>query len=192
MSEPSGEERVSVYSDMSSECTVECPMCKGSAYLREALYEVPGVGRVLLTSLVCPRCGFRKSDMIPLQVRRRRRIYYRVESAEDLNARVVRSSVASVEIPELGISITPGAAGQFTVTNVEGILHLVKDAAKSAEVLEGERFGFAERVERLIREGGRFTVIIDDPWGISTIEPPEGSGSCKLIVEEVEGASEKS
>lgn len=176
---------VSVFTEESRAIKVECPTCGKEAELREIVYELPSVGRTLLVSLSCPHCGYRKSDIVPLQVRRRRRIYYRVERIEDLNARVVRSSVASIEIPELGISITPGLAGQFTVTNVEGILRLVQDAVKSIEILVGTTSSFTDVIERLIKEGGKFTVIIDDPWGISTVEPPGEGRGCKLLVEEV-------
>lgn len=168
---------------------MECPLCGARAVLREVLYELPSIGRTLLVSVTCPSCGYRRSDIAPLQVRKRRRVYYRVEGPEDLNARVLRSSVAIIEIPELGVSITPGAAGQFTVTNVEGVLRLVQDAAKSIEVLEGGAVNFIAAVEDLISKGGRFTLIIDDPWGISYIESLSGSEGCKLLIEEVEGGA---
>lgn len=179
------ENKVSVFTEESRTANVECPVCGREAELREIVYELPNVGRTLMVSFSCPYCGYRKSDVVPLQVRRRRRIYYRVEGIEDLNARVVRSSVATIEIPELGISITPGLAGQFVITNIEGVLRLVQDAAKSIEVLENTASGFTDFIERLIKEGGKFTMIIDDPWGVSVIEPPRESGGCKLLIEEV-------
>lgn len=175
-----------MYVESSGEVEVECPSCGGKAVLREAVYDLPNVGKAVLASVTCARCGFRRSDMIPLRVRQRRRVYYAVSRVEDLNAKVLRSSVATIEIPELGISITPGAAAQFIVTNVEGVLRLVQDAAKSIEVLEGAPTDFVAFIERLAREGGRFTLIIDDPWGISFVEPPQRVKASKMLLEEVE------
>ncbi|MEM0042512.1 MAG: ZPR1 zinc finger domain-containing protein [Thermofilaceae archaeon] len=179
-------ESVSVYVESSEELEVDCPLCGGKAVLREATYDLPNVGRALLASLTCTRCGYRRADLVPLHTYRRRRIYYTVSDPEDLNARVLRSSVATVEIPELGVSITPGAGAHFIVTNVEGILRLVQDAAKSIEVLGEGSTGFVDTIERLISRGGRFTLIIDDPWGVSFVEPPKEARACKVLLEEVE------
>jgi len=183
-------ERVSVYAQSSEELRVECPVCRSEAVLRESLYELPKVGRALLVSVVCPACGYKRADVVPCEVRKRVRLYYAADSLEDLYARVIRSSVASIEIPELGVSVTPGIAAPMVVTNVEGVLRTIQDAALSIEILEGGAKSFVEELDEVIKRGARFTLIIDDPWGISSIEPPEDSA--KLIVEEVEGAAEVS
>lgn len=175
---------VSTHSEDYREFYSQCPICSSRAVYREAVYELPRVGRALLASLTCPKCGYKRSDVTPLSVRKRVRIYYAAETAEDLNARVFRSSAASIEIPELGVVITPGVAAQMTVANVEGVLQMVLDTVRSLEVLEGRGSEFAKRLKEVIRKGGRLTLIIDDSWGISWIEPPPG-GFC--AEEEVEG-----
>lgn len=180
-------ERVSVYARSSAEFRTECPLCGAEAVVRESVYELPSVGEAVLVSFTCTKCGYRRSDVVPCRVRRHVRIYYAVESPENLYARVVRSSVATIEIPELGVSVTPGAAATMLVTNVEGILRMIQDAARSIQVLEGGAEGFVRRLEEIIEKGGRFTLIIDDPWGLSSIEPPEGACTAKMLVEEVEG-----
>lgn len=180
--------RVSVYAQSSEELRVECPACGSEAVLRESLYELPKVGRAILVSVTCRVCGYKRADIVPCEVKKHVRLYYAVDSPEDLNVRVVRSSVASVEIPELGVSVTPGAAAPMVVTNVEGVLRMIQDATLSIEVLEGGAKSFAEKLEEVIKRGARFTLVIDDPWGISSIEPPKDS--VKMVVEEVEGATE--
>jgi ZPR1 zinc finger protein len=181
----SSSEKVSVYAESSGEFRVKCPVCGSEAIVRESLYELPRVGKAFLVSVVCKVCGYKRSDVVPCKVKKRVRIYYAVDSLEDLDARVVRSAAATVEIPELGVYATPGAAASTVITNVEGILRMIQDAALSIEVLEGGAKGFAERLEEIIGKGGRFTLIIDDPWGLSSIEPPKNSAN--LMVEEVEG-----
>ena len=185
------EEGAAYYAEEVYEFEMECPYCGASMRVREVVYRMPRVGRTLLVSRRCPACGYRRSEVVPLEARGRVRVYYRVDEPRDLYARVVRSNAASIEVPELGASITPGAAAPMVVTNVEGVLHLLLEAVKSLEVM-GEDVGNAEEtLRRLIEEGGRFTLVLDDPLGISNIEPPEGMRrGGKVIVEKVEGALE--
>lgn len=180
-------EKVSVYAESSEEFRVECPVCGSEASMRESVYELPKVGRAILVSIVCKVCGYKRSDVVPCEAKRRVRLYYAADSLEDLNVRVVRSAAATVEIPELGVSVSPGAAASTVITNVEGILRMIQDAALSIEVLEGGAKSFVESLEEVIEKGGRFTLIIDDPWGLSSIEPSKNAA--KLIVEEVEGSA---
>lgn len=181
-------ERAACYAEEEHEFEIECSYCGAMVRVREVVYRLPRVGRTLLVARRCPRCGYRRSEAVPLEARGRVRVYYRVEGVRDLYARVIRSNLASIEVPELGASITPGAAAPMVVTNVEGVLRLFLEAVKSLEVL-GENVGGAERkLKRLAEEGGRFTLVLDDPLGISSVEPPAGvKGGVKVIVERVEG-----
>ncbi|RLE69960.1 MAG: hypothetical protein DRJ43_03065, partial [Thermoprotei archaeon] len=114
------------------------------------------------------------------------------EGLRDLYARIIRSNVASIEIPELGVSISPGAIAPLMITNVEGLLYMVLEAIKSLQVLgEGGSGEALDTVKRLLERGGRFTLILDDPMGLSSIEPPGGVSSGKVIVEVVEGILEE-
>ncbi|MCD6358031.1 MAG: ZPR1 zinc finger domain-containing protein [Thermoproteales archaeon] len=186
-----GEGEAAYYAEEVYEFEMECPYCGAPMQVREVVYRMPRIGRTLLVSKRCPTCGYRRSEVVPLEARGRVRVYYRVEGARDLYARVIRSNVASIEVPELGASITPGAAAPMVVTNIEGILRLFLEAVKSLEVM-GEDVGDAEEeLRRLAEEGGRFTLVLDDPLGISSVEPPKGvRRSGKVIVERVEGALE--
>ncbi|RLE97828.1 MAG: hypothetical protein DRJ57_04150 [Thermoprotei archaeon] len=186
-----GRGEATYYAEKVYEFKIECPYCGASMQVREVVYRMPRVGRTLLVSKRCPACGYRRSEVVPLEARGRVRVYYRVEGPRDLYARVIRSNLTSIEVPELGASITPGAAAPMVVTNIEGILHLFLEAVKSLKVM-GEDVGDAEEeLRRLAEEGGRFTLVLDDPLGISSVEPPEGvRRSGKVIVERVEGALE--
>ncbi|RLE87569.1 MAG: hypothetical protein DRJ96_04035 [Thermoprotei archaeon] len=186
-----GKGEAAYYAEEVYEFEMECPYCGAPMQVREVVYRMPRIGRTLLVSKRCPTCGHRRSEVVPLEARGRVRVYYRVEGPQDLYARVIRSNVASIEVPELGASITPGAAAPMIVTNIEGILRLFLEAVKSLEVM-GEDVGDAEEeLRRLAEEGGRFTLVLDDPLGISSVEPPKGvRRSGKVIVERVEGALE--
>lgn len=183
----SGNSEASVYASEGSNFSIQCAFCGSEAVVQEIVYELPKVGKALLVSVHCAGCGYRRREVVPIEIRKRKRIYYLVESGEDLNAKVVRGNAASIEVPELGISVTPGAAATLTVTNVEGLLRMFQDAAKSIEVLEKKETPFVNQLEDIIKNGGHFTLIIDDPMGISSIEPPSDRCKLKLLIEEVEG-----
>lgn len=185
-------ERVTVYAEGVYEFWAECPFCESSMKIREVVYALPKVGRTLMVARKCSKCGYRHVEVIPLEKKRHIRVYYRAEGLRDLYARIVRSNVASIEIPELGVSISPGAIAPLMITNVEGLLYMVLEAIKSLQVLgEGGSGEALDTVKRLLERGGRFTLILDDPMGLSSIEPPGGVSSGKVIVEVVEGILEE-
>ena len=182
-----GEKRITVYASWESSFIEECPFCGSkSMRVREVEYDLPEIGKVLLVSYKCEKCGYRKSDLVPLARRGRVRAYLRVSCRNDLYAKVVRSGAASVEIVELGAIIEPGIEAPTFITNVEGLLARFKEAIERIEVLEGISASKAkEVVEKLAKGDMPFTLIIDDPWGVSMIIHPRGEG--KVVLEVVEG-----
>ncbi len=66
------------------------------------------------------------------KIKTRFRYQLKVDSAEDLAIRVVRSMSASLEVPELGVRIDPGPACQGFVSNVEGVLNRIEQIVKGA------------------------------------------------------------
>ncbi len=83
---------------------------------------------------LCSGCHYRHTDVISLQEKAPVKYILKVEREEDLNIRVVRSSQCKVEIPELGAEITPGAAADGFISNVEGILNRVEDAVMTSVI----------------------------------------------------------
>jgi len=71
---------------------------------------------------------------------------------------------------------------------VEGIVQKILDVVERAKIL-GEEVDetVVEKIKRAAEEGG-ITLIVDDPWGVSAIEPPEKYDG-KVIIEEVGGES---
>ncbi len=176
----------SVYGRELGSFKMKCPFCGGDMIVKETEYEVPGLGKVILVSRRCTRCGYRKNEVIPLKSEGHKRIYLRVEDKEDFKAKITRSPFARILVPELGLEMTPGIDAEIFVTNVEGVLRLFLDAAERIRAMEGGELSEAEkelrrRVENL--EGG-FTVVIDDREGISSVS---GARQGKVVVEEVDG-----
>ena len=160
----------------------KCPVCGKEGFeLRELPYEVPGFGTMLIISMRCPSCGFKHRDILGLRFGEPTRHEFKVEGPEDLKVRVIRSSSATIRIPELGVTVEPGPMAEAFISNVEGVLERVERVvammARFAETPE-ERARAAEVLARIweAREGRlKFTLIIDDPFGNSLIAPPDKS-----------------
>ncbi len=149
----------------------ECPAC-GHRPLESimAVLEIPMLGEGLETTLKCPVCGFKRADIILTEQSEPVRYTLEVESEEDVDTRVVRSTSGTIRIPELGITIEPGPASESFVSNIEGILMRVRDVLQGLEYEDEEMV--RKRIDRIdeARKGSvRFTVILEDPYGNSAI-----------------------
>ncbi|MEM1533011.1 MAG: ZPR1 zinc finger domain-containing protein [Desulfurococcaceae archaeon] len=151
----------------------ECPMCRSMSKCSEYLYNIPIVGGVILTSCKCSECGFKHVDVRLIEVSEPRKIMLKVTELEDLNSLVIRSSTASIAIPELGVEVTPGPASMGYITTVEGIILDVLDKTKFiCESIQPKPLECGQRIE-LMEKASRgeipITLILIDPEGVSTI-----------------------
>jgi len=154
---------------------IACPVCTGQTLsVRQIPYDIPYFGKVLIIVMQCSRCGFSHRDVLSLEEHEPSRYEVTVEGLADLNIRVVRSSTATVRIPELGVCIEPGPMAEGFISNVEGLLErvvrvvgLLNSEEDPAERAKYERF---LRRLREAREGRtKFTLILEDPLGNSAI-----------------------
>jgi len=157
---------------------LNCPVCgKRTLEFIEAHSEIPFFGKIIMASWKCSNCGYRHSDVFSLEFREPSRYVLKVRRQEDLYAKVVRSSSGTIRIPELGAIIEPGPVAQGFITNVEGVLERIKDAVKSLFILsddenEKRRCGDVLNKLELASQGKLpFTLIIEDPLGVSMIIP---------------------
>jgi zinc finger protein len=166
-----------------------CPVCDHptlKVIVRET--NVPHFGRTLLYSSLCRNCGFRKSWTYPVETRPPRRYTLYVSEPSDLYSRVIKSNTSSIKIPELGFNLESRASSDPYITNVEGVLQRAKSATQTlnswAESQEEK-----EKIEKLLSDIDKaiagelpFTLIVEDPFGISSIEAVNPK---KLRVEEM-------
>ncbi|MDI6655688.1 MAG: ZPR1 zinc finger domain-containing protein, partial [Candidatus Hydrothermarchaeota archaeon] len=105
-----------------------CPACeKLGLDVAFHIHEIPYFGDVMENVISCSSCSYRHADVIILETKEPTRYALKVESEEDMLIRVVRSGSAKIEIPELGIKITPGLNSEGYVSNVEGVLARIED-----------------------------------------------------------------
>lgn len=152
-----------------------CPVC-GKKRMKIILVEseVPYFGKILISSSKCESCGFKFNDVFSVESKEPLEYRIRVTEEEDLMVRVIKSSSATVIIPELGLKIEPGPLSQGYVSNVEGVLRKVEEVFKGQyNVLKGKKKekmkGLIEKLERMIEGLEEFSLIIKDPLGNSAI-----------------------
>jgi zinc finger protein len=126
---------------------------------------------ILEVVMSCGECGHRSVDVFPIVEQEPSRQELHVNKKSDLKIRVIKSSKARIEIPELGIEINPGKASQGYITNVEGILDRVEGIL--LDMVKWKKKGAKKMLERIkaIREelSESFTLVVEDPSGCSVI-----------------------
>lgn len=149
-----------------------CPAC-GSENLDMSAYtyEIPHFGEVIIEVRKCSNCGYRKSDVSTLKQGGDVKIIFPVKNQEDLNALVIKSSTATIEIPELGVEIFPGPAAQGYITTIEGLLERILENTPSECFEENNSCNeFVKKVKKAMNGEISFTIILTDPHGKSTIK----------------------
>lgn len=162
--------------DQLTEMIINCPACfvegKAKSIMKEL--DIPHFGKVLETSIQCPVCGFKHSDVIALEQNDPAKYVLEINK-NTLTVRVVRSQSATVSIPEVGVKVEPGPKSEGYVTNVEGMLNRFEDAVKKAlNLFEDEQSQINAKnalaqIQELKKGNGTATLIIQDPFGQSKI-----------------------
>ena len=159
-----------------TEMIIKCPACSVEGVAKSIMkeLEIPHFGKVLETTIQCPKCGFRHSDVIALEQNDPAKYIIDI-NRNNLSVRVVRSQSATVTIPELGVKVEPGPKSEGYVTNIEGILTRFEDAViKALNLFEDEESQKNARntlinIRELKKGNGTATLIIHDPFGQSNI-----------------------
>ena len=100
-----------------------CPSCnKKSLRVNNTIISIPYFGEVLDFTILCSNCDYKKADIMPIEVKEPSRYSLNVESACDVNIRIVKSSTCTIKIPELGVTVEPGPISEGYISNVEGLL----------------------------------------------------------------------
>ncbi|MBR2558793.1 MAG: ZPR1 zinc finger domain-containing protein [Methanobrevibacter sp.] len=159
-----------------NEMIIKCPVCsvegQAKSIMREI--EIPHFGKVLETTIQCPECGFKHSDIIALEQNDPAKYVIDINK-KNLSTRVVRSQSATVSIPEIGVKVEPGPKSEGYVTNIEGILTRFEDAVKKALNLfdddesQANAKNTLKNIGELKKGTMEATLIISDPFGQSNV-----------------------
>jgi len=150
-----------------------CPLChQKTLTLAEEETEVPYFGKAYVFSMTCSNCKYHKADVEATEKKEPVKYSFEIGSEKDMNVRIVKSSEAIVKIPHI-TTITPGAASQGFITNIEGIFRRVKH---QTEVLRDTAEDKADRkkAKNLLKKINKIM------WG---------QEKCKIIIEDSSGNS---
>ncbi len=164
------------------ELGIVCPTCnEANLLMRSMLYSIPFFNELALFSMECPSCNFSHSDVFSAEQRKPARFTLHVNSIALLRARVVRSGSGTFRLPEFGIDVEPGPAAESFITNVEGVLQrtrsVVETAINFADKPEEKAKGaeILANMNRAVEGEYPFTLVIEDPAGVSGIIPEDMS-----------------
>ncbi len=157
-----------------------CPSCsKKNLRIKSMLYSVPFFNELAIFHIECPECGFRHSDVFSAEQRKPSRFTMYVDDVSLLNVRVVRSGSCTYRFLEWGIDVEPGPTAESFITNIEGILDRVRkvvETARNFADLEVEKERATEILEEMkasLRGEFSFTLVMEDPAGVSGILPDD-------------------
>ena len=159
-----------------NEMIIKCPACSVEGLAKSIMkeIEIPHFGKVLETTIQCPKCGFKHSDIIALEQNDPAKYVIEINK-NTLSTRVVRSQSATVSIPEVGVKVEPGPKSEGYVTNIEGMLTRFESAVKKAlnlfddEESQNNAKNTLTHIQELKKGNGTATLIILDPFGQSNI-----------------------
>lgn len=153
-----------------------CPICKtNNLILREKEIKIAYFGRTLIFSMSCEKCKYNKTDVESVEKKGPCKITFVIKDNKDLNVKVVKSSEATIKLPQLKMSVTPGIGSNGYITTVEGVVNrfynILEHQRNNAENKETKK-----RVKRLLKRLWKvklgeesLKIIIEDPSGNSAI-----------------------
>ena len=159
-----------------NEMIIKCPACSAEGVAKSIMkeMEIPHFGKVMETTILCPSCGFKHSDIIALEQNDPAKYVLEINK-NTLSVRVVRSQSATIEIPEIGIKVEPGPKSEGYVTNVEGVITRFESAVKKAlnlfedEVSQANAKKTLHELQELKKGNCTATLVMLDPFGQSNI-----------------------
>ncbi len=154
----------------------QCPFCgEKKLTLTEDEQDIPFFGKVYLFSMICGGCGAKKSDVEAAELKEPVKITFETKNEKDMNVRVVKSSEATLRIPQLKMDVSPGTASDGYVTNVEGVLEKFKEILEQVKN-DSEDDDGKEKAKTLLKKIWKMklgdvpvTLVIEDPTGNSAI-----------------------
>lgn len=157
-----------------------CPACRNNSLtLAEGEMEIPYFGKVLVFSMTCSSCNYHLADVEAVEAKEPSRYTFETESEKDMAIRIVKSSNATIKIPQLRMKVTPGPASEGYVSNIEGILNRFeniiqeqRDTAEDDSVKKSAK-NLLKKIRKVKLGDIKITVVIEDPTGNSAIISPK-------------------
>jgi len=152
-----------------------CPFChKKTLTLIEDIIEIPYFGKVFLMSMQCSSCNYNMADVESEKKQEPCKLTFEITKEEDMNTRVIKSSNATIRIPQLRISVTPGPASIGYISNIEGVLErfekIIEDQKGDEDpTVKKKAKNLLKKIRKVKWGQENLRIIIEDPTGNSAI-----------------------
>lgn len=161
--------------------SVPCPACGAEGHNKMCTVSIPFFKELIIMAFSCDECGHHDSEVKTggNVSKNARKITLKCDNEEDLKRDVFKSDSAQLEIPEVGLELTPGTLGGVYST-VQGLIQKITENLKENNPFGGDSdldakgklekfFADMKEIEDMKRP---FTLIIDDPLDDSFIQNP--------------------
>ena len=183
-----------------------CQNCDHDGELKTCQTDIPFFKEVVIMAFSCENCGFRSNEIKAGGAVPEKGTVHTLtvtgKDPTDMHRDILKSSTASISIPELDFFMAPGSLGGI-YTTVEGLLKQIHDKllsanpfayGDSADTEEKENFKiFLQKLIDYQQGTEAFKLILKDPMGNSFIYSPtiDGYKDDDLITEEYERSYEE-
>lgn len=165
-----------------SELPGPCPACGKTIITRSVIINIPYFKECILICSKCDECGYKSIEIQSAGEISKlgRRYTLHVTDPSDLSREVLKSNTCSIDLPDIGVSLSPGTLGGI-YTTLEGLLCQIREelykhsqfwVGDSSRLPEQEK-AWKDVLENLqnMADGKRnFTIVIDDPLDSSFIK----------------------
>ncbi len=164
-----------------------CPGCMKSATINMQMVNIPYFKQVIISALVCEKCGYRTNDVktggeIPAKGQR---IWLEVKDPIDLQRDILKSETCLLKVPACNLEAVPGTmGGRFTT--VEGLLTQIRDDLRgsifdtddvdglASDSMPGDKKSswneFFAQLNKAIKGEITYTVLLEDPLASSYVQ----------------------
>jgi len=153
-----------------------CPLCKKKTLtLIEDKKEIPYFGNAFIFSMSCSSCKYNKSDIEAEEQKEPCKYTIEVNSEKDMKIRIVKSSQATIKIPQMRMSVTSGPASIGYISNIEGVLDrfkkIIEDERDNAEDPKVKKHAknLLKKLWKVKCGNEKLKIIMEDPSGNSAI-----------------------
>ncbi|MHA1202870.1 MAG: ZPR1 zinc finger domain-containing protein [Candidatus Heimdallarchaeaceae archaeon] len=182
--------------DLSSELMeAPCPACESNnTKVTQKIMDLPHFPQMWFYNLTCSDCHYKYNDFINLSIKDPMRYIYHAENEEDYTTKIIRAANGTIRFPQIEAMIEPGPNADGFVSNIEGILRDIQGKVRfllgDAETQEERQkiIDYVSMLDEYIDENKPIVIIVEDPFGNSTIIPADSAKleTIKLSEEEAQ------
>ncbi len=170
-----------------------CPVCESmNTKVIQKIMDLPHFPQMWFFNLTCLDCHYKYNDFINLSIKDPMRYIYHAENEEDYTTKIVRAANGTIRFPQIEAMIEPGSNADGFISNIEGILRDIQGKVRfllnDAETHEERQkiINYISMLDEYIAENKPIDIVVEDPFGNSTIIPADSAKLETIILSDEE------